>query len=45
MRIAHTALWTRDLDAAAAFWQRYFGAEVGEAYHSKRREGGSCRVF
>ncbi len=39
MRIAHTALWTRDLNAAAAFWQRYFGAEVGEAYHSKRREG------
>lgn len=39
MRIAHTALWTRDLDAAAAFWMKYFGATVGEPYHSRRRPG------
>ncbi|MBB3607202.1 VOC family protein [Rhizobium sp. BK602] len=39
MRIAHTALWTRDLDAAAAFWMKYFGATVGEPYHSRRRHG------
>lgn len=39
MRLAHVALWTRDLDGAAAFWHRYFGASVGEAYHSQRRPG------
>ncbi len=39
MRIAHTALWTPDLDAAADFWKTYFGATVGEAYRSSRRPG------
>lgn len=39
MHIAHTALWTRDLEAAAIFWRDYFGAEVGEAYYSQRRPG------
>ena len=39
MQLAHVALWTTDLDAAAAFWQRYFGATVGEAYRSTRRVG------
>ncbi|WP_267353672.1 MULTISPECIES: VOC family protein [unclassified Methylobacterium] len=39
MRFAHVALWTRDLDAAAAFWRDYFGAEVGAEYHSRRRAG------
>ena len=37
MRFAHTALWTRDLDAAAHFWETYFGARVGEVYASRRR--------
>ncbi|AGB71961.1 MULTISPECIES: VOC family protein [Rhizobium] len=39
MRIAHTALWTHDLDAAANFWEIYFGATVGEPYQSRRRPG------
>ena len=39
MQIAHIALWTTDLDGAVAFWQRYFGASAGEAYHSQRRKG------
>ncbi|HET7331878.1 VOC family protein [Dyella sp.] len=39
MHIAHTALWTRDMEAAAIFWRDYFGAEVGEAYYSQRRPG------
>ncbi|MBB3287721.1 MULTISPECIES: VOC family protein [Rhizobium] len=39
MRIAHTALWTHDLDAAANFWETYFGATVGEPYRSQRRPG------
>lgn len=37
MHIAHAALWTRDLDAAAQFWAKYFGAHVGAVYHSTRR--------
>ena len=37
MKLAHTALWTRDLDAAAAFWVRYFNASIGDPYHSKNR--------
>ncbi|MGY5805119.1 VOC family protein [Rhizobium hainanense] len=43
MRIAHTALWTRDIDAAAAFWIKYFDATVGEPYHSQRRPGFTSR--
>jgi lactoylglutathione lyase len=39
MKLAHIALWTRDLDAAAAFWQTLFGATVGEPYRSQRRPG------
>ena len=39
MRIGHVALWTRDLESAAAFWTRYFGATVGEPYRSQRRPG------
>lgn len=39
MKLAHVALWTPDLDAAAAFWQSFFGATVGDPYHSQRRPG------
>lgn len=39
MRIAHVALWTADLDAATQFWRTWFGAEIGEPYHSRRRIG------
>lgn len=39
MRLAHVGVWTRDLDAAADFWRRLFGASVGEPYHSRRRPG------
>jgi lactoylglutathione lyase len=39
MRIAHTALWTRDIEKAAAFWETYFGATIGEPYQSQRRPG------
>ena len=39
MNIAHVALWTRDLNEAATFWRRYFGADVGPVYQSKRRPG------
>jgi len=39
MKFAHVALWTHDLKQAATFWRRYFGAEVGDRYQSKRRPG------
>ncbi|MFV3126950.1 VOC family protein [Niveispirillum sp. KHB5.9] len=39
MPIAHIALWTRDLEAAAHFWRLHFDADVGEPYHSNRRPG------
>ncbi|MBB4234739.1 VOC family protein [Rhizobium esperanzae] len=39
MHLAHVALWTPDLDRQVAFWKTYFNATIGEAYHSKRREG------
>lgn len=39
MRLAHVALWTLDLDAAAAFWSDYFDAEVGDLYESRNRPG------
>ncbi|MFM0502945.1 VOC family protein [Paraburkholderia caffeinilytica] len=45
MRLAHVALWTRDIIGAADFWQRYFNAEVGPLYRSARRPGfTSCFV-
>lgn len=43
MKLAHVALWTIDLDAAAAFWKFVFGAEVGEPYQSARRPGFTSR--
>ena len=39
MKLAHVALWCRDLDRAVAFWVDYFGAKAGERYASKRRLG------
>jgi lactoylglutathione lyase len=43
MKIAHVALWTRDLEGAAAFWRDYFGAAIGERYESRRRPGFTSR--
>ncbi|MDQ2080980.1 VOC family protein [Xanthobacteraceae bacterium Astr-EGSB] len=39
MKIAHVALWTRDLDEAVRFWTAYFGATAGSLYESRRRIG------
>ncbi|WP_321813185.1 MULTISPECIES: VOC family protein [unclassified Paraburkholderia] len=45
MKVAHVALWTRDIAAAAHFWKHYFNAEVGPLYRSARRPGfTSCFV-
>jgi lactoylglutathione lyase len=32
VRIEHVAVWTRDLEALRAFYERYFGARSGERY-------------
>jgi len=39
MALAHVALWTRNLDGSAAFWQRLFGATIAPPYRSERRPG------
>ena len=32
MRIEHVAMWTDDIDRLASFYERYFGATVGDRY-------------
>ncbi|WP_058909860.1 VOC family protein [Entomohabitans teleogrylli] len=43
MKITHVALWTRDLNAQAHFWENWFSARVGEQYDSRNRPGFSSR--
>lgn len=43
MKLAHLALWTQDLEGAAAFWQSYFDADVGDRYDSRNRPGFASR--
>jgi lactoylglutathione lyase len=35
--LSHVAIWTRDLERSRIFFERYFGAEVGPIYRSRRR--------
>ena len=37
VRIEHIGLWVRDLDAVAAFYQKYFAARVGALYQNPRK--------
>ncbi|MCB1355641.1 MAG: VOC family protein [Maritimibacter sp.] len=39
MKLAHVALWTKDVEAAAMFWTDYFAAEIGPRYESRNRAG------
>lgn len=39
MKIAHVALWTRDLQAQVEFWQRVFNGQSNDRYVSKNRPG------
>ena len=39
MKVAHVALWCRDLESVASFWANYFDASVGAPYQSMRRPG------
>lgn len=43
MKLAHLAIWTQDLEAAAAFWRDHFDAEVAERYDSQNRPGFASR--
>lgn len=36
-RIEHIGLWVADIDAVAAFYVKYFGAQVGELYRNPRK--------
>lgn len=45
MKLAHLAIWTQNLEAAAAFWRDQFDAEVADRYVSRNRPGfASCFV-
>lgn len=35
MKVAHVALWTRDLEQQAQFWVTFFDAKINEKYCSK----------
>lgn len=39
MKIAHMALWSKNLDAQKAFWKEYFGGNCNQLYISKNRPG------
>lgn len=39
MKIAHVALWTRDLTAQQAFWREMFGGVSNTLYVSKNQPG------
>lgn len=39
VRIAHVALWTRQLDAQVAFWREFFQAQPNDRYVSRNRPG------
>ncbi|HEU4592523.1 MAG TPA: VOC family protein [Steroidobacteraceae bacterium] len=36
-RIEHVALWVRDIERVAAFYERFFGARVGARYENPRK--------
>lgn len=36
MKIEHIAMYVNDLDAAKSFFEKYFGAVSGEAYHNPK---------
>jgi lactoylglutathione lyase len=37
IRLEHVGLWVRDIDAVAAFYERYFEARIGELYRNPRK--------
>lgn len=39
MKIAHIALWTRQLEQQARFWVAFFDGEINEKYCSQTNRG------
>lgn len=39
MKIAHIALWTRQLEQQARFWVSFFDGEINEKYCSQTNPG------
>ena len=39
MKIAHIALWTRQLEQQARFWVSFFAGEINEKYYSQTNPG------
>ncbi len=39
MKIAHIALWTRQLEQQARFWVAFFDGEINEKYCSQTNPG------
>jgi lactoylglutathione lyase len=37
VRLEHVGLWVADLDRVAAFYAKYFGAQIGELYRNERK--------
>lgn len=37
VRVEHVGLWVRDIDAVAAFYERYLGARIGDLYSNPRK--------
>ena len=37
VRLEHVGLWVRDLDGIAAFYEKYFGARIGDLYQNPRK--------
>jgi lactoylglutathione lyase len=36
MQIEHIAIWVKDIDEAANFYSKYFGAKIGASYHNPK---------
>lgn len=45
MKIAHVALWTRNLDAQVHFWENIFGGRSNARYVSQNRPGFSSHFI
>jgi lactoylglutathione lyase len=37
VKLEHVGVWVRDIDAVAAFYERYFGAAIGAPYENPRK--------
>ena len=38
MRIAHIAIWVKDLEVMRSFYMHYFGARSNELYHNQQKQ-------